>query len=199
MFPLGAVVFPYTAVPLRIFEPRYRKLLDRVLAGDSTFGTVLIERGYEVGGGDQRFSIGTMVKLAAAGQPDEADERYAVVAGVRRIEVVEWHPDDPYPQAEIRELPDVSEPVGQGLETALSALRRVLALASELGADVSGIGLELAEDTVAASYQLAALCPLTALDSQCLLTAPGPATRLRWAVEMLNDRATLLQAELAGQ
>ncbi|HKX74160.1 MAG TPA: LON peptidase substrate-binding domain-containing protein [Acidimicrobiia bacterium] len=198
MFPLGLVVFPFTAVPLRIFEPRYRRLLDRVLAGEATFGTVLIERGQEVGGGDERFSVGTLVKLAAVGEPEEAGDRYAVVAGIGRIEVQEWFEDDPYPQAEVIEVPDAPEQVGPDLETALCSLRRVLALASELGADVSGIGLELANDPVAASYQLAALCPVTALDSHRLLAAPGPATRLRWAAGMLDERAILLQAELAG-
>ena len=32
MFPLGSVVYPYTAIPIRVFEPRYQTLLDRVLA-----------------------------------------------------------------------------------------------------------------------------------------------------------------------
>ena len=45
MFPLGSVVFPFTAVPLRVFEPRYQHLLDDVLNGDRTFGSVLIEKG----------------------------------------------------------------------------------------------------------------------------------------------------------
>ncbi len=58
MFPLGTVVFPYTAVPLRVFEPRYQHLLDDVLGGDRSFGSVLIERGSEVGGGDARFEVG---------------------------------------------------------------------------------------------------------------------------------------------
>jgi uncharacterized protein len=39
-----------------VFEPRYQALLDLVLAGDRRFGIVLIERGFEVGGGDHRFA-----------------------------------------------------------------------------------------------------------------------------------------------
>jgi len=59
MFPLGMVHFPGIVLPLRVFEPRYRQLTADCLAGDGEFGVVLIERGWEVGGGDTRFNVGT--------------------------------------------------------------------------------------------------------------------------------------------
>ncbi|MBY0492083.1 MAG: LON peptidase substrate-binding domain-containing protein [Gemmatimonadaceae bacterium] len=37
VFPLGVVLFPGTALPLHLFEPRYRQLLADVRAGDSRF------------------------------------------------------------------------------------------------------------------------------------------------------------------
>ena len=61
MFPLGTAVLPWAGVPLHVFEPRYRALVHDVLAGDRTFGTVLIERGSEVGGGDVRRDRGALV------------------------------------------------------------------------------------------------------------------------------------------
>ena len=45
MFPLGTVVVPGMLVPLHVFEERYRRLVADCLAGDPTFGIVLIERG----------------------------------------------------------------------------------------------------------------------------------------------------------
>ena len=66
MFPLGTVVFPGERLPLRVFEPRYRQLVLDCLAADSpVFGTTLIERGSEVGGGDERASVGTVMVLRA--------------------------------------------------------------------------------------------------------------------------------------
>ena len=62
MFPLGNVLFPHAQLPLHVFEPRYRALAETCLAGDGEFGVVLIERGSEVGGGDTRFSIGTVAR-----------------------------------------------------------------------------------------------------------------------------------------
>jgi Lon protease-like protein len=38
IFPLGLVLQPGTAVPLHLFEPRYRQLLTDVRSGDSRFG-----------------------------------------------------------------------------------------------------------------------------------------------------------------
>ena len=63
MFPLGTVLFPSGVLPLRIFEPRYRKMLEDLLLGSREFGVVLIERGSEVGGGEVRSGIGTMARV----------------------------------------------------------------------------------------------------------------------------------------
>ena len=43
MFPLGAVLFPSMVLPLHVFEPRYRALVDDCVDGDGEFGVVLIE------------------------------------------------------------------------------------------------------------------------------------------------------------
>lgn len=198
MFPLTSVVYPFTAIPIRVFEPRYQALLDRVLADDRSFGMVLIERGREVGGGDVRFSIGTMVRVIAVNPIPGTEDRAVVVAGLKRIRVVDWLPDDPHPMAEVEDYPDIEVSPPVDVDPAMCSLRRVFALASELGSDVSGIELEFAEDPLAASYQLAALCPLNALDSQRLLEASGASTRLDLARSMLDDRAELLRIELSA-
>jgi len=103
MFPLGNVLFPHAQLPLHVFEPRYRALAETCLAGDGEFGVVLIERGSEVGGGDTRFSIGTVARIVAAGRLP--DGRYLLATeGTRRLRVREWLPDDPFPRAEVELL-----------------------------------------------------------------------------------------------
>jgi Lon protease-like protein len=198
MFPLTSVVYPFTATPIRVFEPRYQTLLDRVLGEDRSFGMVLIERGPEVGGGDVRFSIGTMVRVIAVNPIPGTDDRAVVVAGFKRIRVIEWLPDDPHPIAEVEDYPDTEVDARVDLEPATCSLRRVFAFASELGSDVSGIELEFADNPLAASYQLAALCPLNALDSQRLLEASSASNRLDLARAMLDERAELLRVELSA-
>lgn len=50
LFPLEAVLFPGTPMPLHIFEPRYREMIEACLETDEPFGVVLIRRGLEAFG-----------------------------------------------------------------------------------------------------------------------------------------------------
>jgi uncharacterized protein len=199
MFPLGSVMFPFTAVPLRVFEPRYQALIDRVMDGDRRFGIVLIERGFEVGGGDQRFDTGTLVEAIAV-QELEGGHRAVMVAGIQPIRVVKWLEDDPHPWAEV-ELVDLGEPPPvELLASTRRELERVLTLASELGADVfSNVDLEVAEDPLAAAYQLAALTPTTTFDHQRLIESPDATEMLNSMSQFLAEQAEILTARLSGQ
>jgi uncharacterized protein len=82
MFPLGTVLFPHMVLPLHVFEPRYRALLDDVLEGGGEFGVVLISRGHEVGGGDLRTDVGTVARILRAEQLDE-DRWFVIAVGTR--------------------------------------------------------------------------------------------------------------------
>ena len=62
MFPLGMVIFPHQVTALCVFEDRYKQLLADVTTS-RTFGSCLITRGSEVGGGDERTSVGTEVRI----------------------------------------------------------------------------------------------------------------------------------------
>lgn len=199
MFPIGTVIFPYSAVPLRVFEPRYLSLLDNLGPEDGEFGSVLIERGFEVGGGDERFSVATKVRLMGATDIGEG-HRAIVVAGVERVRVIEWLADDPHPWARVEPLPDVTESfdVSESIALASTKLRTVMALASELGADTSELDLSVAEDPTAASFQLAALAPVTALDSYSLLAASSVDERLELTIRFLDERIDIIRAELAA-
>ena len=71
-----------------------------------------------------------------------------------------------------------------------------MALASELGADTSNLDLSVSEEPTAASFQLAALTPVTPLDSYALLAATSVDDRLDLTVRLLDDRADIIRAEL---
>jgi Lon protease-like protein len=196
MFPLGAVVFPFTAITLRVFEPRYRALLEQVGNVGGRFGIVLIERGSEVGGGDARFGIGTLVEVIQVVDMED-DHKAVVLAGVGRLKVDRWLEDDPHPWAEVSAL-DFGEPPSVNAVDRLSALLdRVMALASELGADVfSAVERDVADEPLAAAYQLVAMSPLTPLDQQVLLTEDSPSRMVDSACSMLQEQAELLEARL---
>jgi hypothetical protein len=107
------------------------------------------------------------------------------------------HDGDPWALVEgFADAPQEVTP--EDLAGASASLRRVLALASELGADVGGLSTDVASDPLVASYQISALAPVTPLDAQHLLEAPGPVDRLRAATRALDERAEVLLAELGS-
>ncbi len=195
MFPLGSVLFPHMPLLLRVFEERYLVMLARMLEEESTqFGVVLIERGQEVGGGEQRFAFGTLARIAQLGEQEGV---VALVAqGERRFEVVEWLDEAPYPTAVIRDLPDLTwdESLRPLRAQAESAVRRTLALASEFSDMPWASDVELAEEPVAAAWQLAAISPIGPLDQVRLLRAASMKELLGDLLELTTAAAEAYSA-----
>jgi hypothetical protein len=198
MFPLGSVLLPGGVLPLHVFEPRYRQLVVDLLANDADdpeFGVTLIERGREVGGGDQRTDVGVVARVVQVDALD--DGRYAVVAiGTRRIKVNAWLPDDPYPLADVDDWPD-DDPDATGLAVHVAAaharVHQAHRMAAELGDAPDELELEISDDPLLASYHLAALAPLGPADRYRLLCAPSPAARLDLLDEVLDDVEAMLR------
>lgn len=198
MFPLGQVLLPTTGMELHVFEPRYRQLVVDCLRSDRDppeFGTVLIERGSEVGGGDQRTSTGVVAEMRQVQALD--GERYALLAvGVRRIRVIDWLQDDPYPRARVEEWPDpdIGDPSLVGLLAATrqraEAVRRLMQRTGrvpELGLLVCDAAPEVAV------YQIAAQVPIGPSDRQGLLSAPSIKERLARLERALDDVESVLR------
>ncbi|HYP44072.1 MAG TPA: LON peptidase substrate-binding domain-containing protein [Propionibacteriaceae bacterium] len=172
MFPLGAVLFPHLPLHLRVFEERYLVMLSRLLESDTAeFGVVLIERGQEVGGGEHRFRVGTVAQITELGV--QHGHVALVAQGERRLEVTDWLTEDPHPRAEVRFLPDLEwDPSLQPLwQQAEQLVRRTLAQASEFTEQQWPADVELSQDRVAASWQLAGIAPVGPLDQITLLRA----------------------------
>jgi Lon protease-like protein len=67
LFPLHTVLCPGVALPLHVFEERYKAMVERCLADRSPFGVVLIREGREVGPGDLAVAgIGTVAEIREA-------------------------------------------------------------------------------------------------------------------------------------
>lgn len=158
---------------------------------------VLIERGSEVGGDDVRTGIGTVARIIEAAELD--DGRWVLgVAGTRRIRVRRWLPDQPYPCAEVDELPDeeTAVPLSEPYEEAASLLRQVLGLRAELGEATPPATVELTDEPVLGTFQLAALSPLGPADRQRVLAAGGPDARLDLVRSLLREEADFLARRL---
>ncbi|MBD0323283.1 MAG: LON peptidase substrate-binding domain-containing protein, partial [Aldersonia sp.] len=138
MFPLGSVLLPGERLPLHVFEPRYLALVDECMNNrpEPEFGVVLISRGHEVGGGDQRTEVGVLARIGSAYRLP--GERLALdCRGGDRIRVEEWLPDDPYPRARVTRWPDTDTAPDSSAEAAVA----------ERVAELRTLAVELAERT----------------------------------------------------
>ncbi len=193
MFPLGSVLFPAMPTALRVFEERYIVMLSTILGDEPPeFGIVLIERGSEVGGGEQRFPIGTVAQITRV----ETSEGFIglIAVGERRIEVVEWLPDDPFPRADVRPVDELewNEEHRPLLERAEHLVRRTIAKASEFVEQQWPADIVLDDDPVRACWQLAGIAPLGPLDQVRLLRATTVVELLSGIIEATEGAAEML-------
>jgi Lon protease-like protein len=199
MFPLGSVLFPAMPLALRVFEPRYLQMLQDVLPdGTAEFGVVLIERGQEVGGGEKRFGIGTIAQVADL---KVGDGFLSVLGeGTRRLEVVEWLAEDPYPRARVRELPPLvwDEAEQERRDQTEALVRRTLARVSEYEDLAWSPAVQLSDDPVDALWQLAAIAPLGPLDQLGLLRCRSARELLDAIFAATQDAGEILDARGPG-
>jgi Lon protease-like protein len=200
MFPLGTVLFPHAVLPLHIFEERYRALVETCLRGDGRFGVVLIERGYEVGGGDSRFDVGTVARIVEAARTP--DGRYLLATiGTERFRIKKWLDDDPYPRAEVDVIGEpkrVADDAAARRTDVQRLLGRVLAMSAELGERAAPVdSAQLDDDPVRASFEAAAVAPIGPLDAQRLLELDDPRQRFDQLQGLLVDAAEVLELRLA--
>ncbi len=198
MFPLGMVLFPTMILPLRVFEPRYQLLVRTCLDSDLEFGVCLIERGSEVGGGDQRASVGTVAQIIDARQSDNGRWALATV-GTRRIVVEQWLDDDPFPRAAVTDWRD-PEPEGDlapRRERVVQLLRSGLVLQAELNEPAPPANIEIDADATIASYQVSALSPVGAFDRHRLLSAPSVEARFDLLEALLAEEVEVLRQRLS--
>lgn len=205
MFPLEVAMLPGEELPLRIFEPRYRELVQTCLAAEvAAFGVVLIAAGREVGGGDERCDVGALARIVEYTEQGMGRYRLRCAIG-ERIRVLEWLPDDPFPRAVTVAWPDErGEPVGSEqlteLEDQVMALFERIATArgAELPPRYQLLGEpEPGEGVADRLYTLASRIPIGPADRYAVLAAPDPAARLAALREAVDTIAAMVEFQLS--
>ena len=202
MFPLESALLPGDELPLRIFEPRYSALVrDCLDSAEKSFGVVLIARGREVGGGEERCEVGALARIAEF--EDFGGGRYRLRCPVQqRIRVREWLTDDPYPRAVVEPWPDDPGPVGADeLRTAEDEIYSLF----ETIASARGVGPPDRDELLGAAipeigerlYALASRVPMGTADRYAVLAAPSPAARLVALREGVQTVTAMVQFQLA--
>ena len=184
LFPLNAVLFPGTTLPLHIFEPRYREMVGRCLEHDETFGIALLLEGDEAGHPGTPHRIGTEAAIIASRR--YPDGRYdIVVEGRRRFETARLDRTRKLLRADVEFL---KETLGRGADEMAQA---VAALVEGVVETLVVMGQAVVDETwrdldaSSLSYRVAAILPATDAVKQDLLEIPDAATRLRREAKLL--------------
>jgi Lon protease-like protein len=110
VFPLpNVVLFPSVFLPLHIFEPRYRRMVDDALNGDRIIGMVLLRPGWE-GNYEGRPPV---YRIGCAGVITHAerlpDGRFNIVLrGMEKFRITGEEEDRPYRVAQVEAVPEPS-------------------------------------------------------------------------------------------
>jgi uncharacterized protein len=188
VFPLsGALLLPSGQLPLNIFEPRYRDMIDAAMAGDRLIG--MIQPALDAAGempAPPLCEIGCLGRITQFSE--SGDGRYVIaLSGVTRFRVVEEIPAATrYRQCRIATdcFSDLAEP-REGEERVdraalLSSFRKYL---RTLDLDADWDGIESASN-VGLVTAFAMMSPWPAPEKQALLEAPDHASRAQMLIAM---------------
>jgi ATP-dependent Lon protease len=192
----GLVVYPQTAVPLTIGQPRSIRLVDDVVAGDDRLIGVLTSRDpeLEVPAPKDLYSIGTVAMVHRLFRAPDGTIRL-LVQGIARFRVGEFVQQEPYLKAEIELIPEVVE---EGLE--LVALARnardqferiaemIPSIPRELVASVTAL-----DDPLQTVYTIANFQRMDLQDAQQMLALDSASEKLHKLVAILVREVEVLE------
>ena len=110
LFPLPATVFyPNTSLPLHIFEPRYRNMVEDALNGKGEIGMILLKPGWEndYQGTPEIMTIGCVGKITRHSELPEG--KYNILlSGLYRFRILNEIKGKTYRQAEVAILKEIN-------------------------------------------------------------------------------------------
>ncbi len=129
IFPLALVLFPGVPLPLHIFEPRYRQMLNDVRAGNSLFGVSYYDASTAAQDRPAPGHVGCVAEVTETqGMPDGRSNILTV--GIIRYRLEEYlQHDDPYLLARVSYFEDEAEEATRLRENARDVAERFTRIA----------------------------------------------------------------------
>jgi Lon protease-like protein len=171
LFPLDLVLFPGMALPLHVFEPRYKEMIGECLQHDGAFGIVrAIEDGIAQIGCSAE--VVTVVKRYDDGRMD------IVTRGLRRFEIVEINQERSFLQAEVKFFAETSDAGTEAKKRAFDLHHSLLLMAAS-GQTIPT--LDPPDDFL--SFYLISQLPVDLDFKQTILAMPAESQRLSTLIE----------------
>jgi len=183
----GVVVYPQTAVPLTVGQPRSIKLVDDVVGADKLVGLVAATNPeLETPGPMDLYRVGTVATVHRLLKAPDGTIRL-LVQGMDRFRLGEFVAEEPYLKAKIHLLP---ESVEEGLEVdalarnARDQFEQISQLIPSLPEELISSVLSL-EDPLQTIYTIANFQRIELADAQQLLELDSVTEKLRKLVSLL--------------
>jgi Lon protease-like protein len=190
LFPLHVVLFPGRPLPLHVFEPRYRALLDDCLATDRRFGVVAIRYGRAERGAAEVYNVGTVAEIVRVERLDDGRSNI-VTRGAERFRIDRILCDRSYLRAEVSLLDEQS--ADPSLAPFTAVLRSHLqAYLCEMGAGERLAG-RLPANPAELAWLAACAAELQLSEQQYLLEIDSLAARLKTTIRFLRREHHLLR------
>lgn len=171
LFPLDVVLLPGSALPLHIFEPRYKTLIGEALVENKPFGIVRAQE-------NTIAEIGCVAEIAEVVKKYDDGRMDIVAQGTSRFQIVQLDQEQELVRAEVSFFDDDEDraaPISEA-EKLVELHGQLLALA---GAEASGIET----DDPQLSFHLAGSVPLDLDFKQSLLGMKSEPQRVAAMVE----------------
>jgi Lon protease-like protein len=184
LFPLPIVLVPTERIPLHIFEPRYKELIDECIELGQEFGLVLAT------GDGAVHEIGTRARVVQVVEVLDEGSMNIIVEGGERFRLLDLTSGRTFTTG-------IVEPVQDDDEPAVSAdVERALEVFSEL-AEVSESDVEVPDPlSPAFDFELAARVDFAVEAKQELLSMTSPRARMTALIGLLEVALEAVRLEL---
>ncbi len=191
----GVVVYPQTAVPLTVGQPRSIRLVDEVVGGDKLVGLIASRNPeLESPGPADLYQVGTIATVHRLLRAPDGTIRL-LVQGLERFRVGEFVGEEPYLRAKIELAPELIE---QGLEidalarNARDQFQQITQMIPSFPEELAG-SITSVEDPLQTAYTIANFQRMELKDSQEILTLDSVSEKLKKLIGLLVREAEVLQ------
>src|SRR5450432_4088707 len=191
----GLVVYPQTAIPLTIGQPRSVRLVDEVVTADRLIALVAArDPELEMPGPDEIYTIGTLASIHRLFRAPDGTIRL-LVQGLARIRVDSYISTEPYLKAKISPAPEAVE-----ANIEVEALKRnIVDQFTRLADLVPSIPGELitsalnVDDPLQLVYAIATYIRLSVEEQQHILELDSTIEKLHLLMNILNKELEVLE------
>lgn len=190
----GVVVYPHTAVPLTIGQPRSIRLVDDVTSGRRLIGLVASRKPeLELPGPEDLFRFGTVATIQRLFRAPDGTIRL-IVRGLLRFELGEFTALEPYLKAKIRMKPEKVEEgveIEAQLRAAKDQFQKIVELAPSIPREIVGNVL-LLDDPLHVAYTIANYQRMDINEAQEILEEDKAIAKLQLLNSLLSREVEVL-------